>query len=145
MGQRFVLVQTDVDLTLSESEFLAEASKLLEYFFVLYHNNPVSLHNLHHHLEYLKTMTDSPDCHLDFFVSKIVFDEKDEERPPWNLCGSSERSLIFQSINIFLLFAAITNSLSFLFIKKFSTERPAIRSVPAFSLGYLIPTPKWTK
>ena len=32
VGQRFVLVQTEIDLTLSEIELLAEASKLLEYF-----------------------------------------------------------------------------------------------------------------
>ena len=32
---RFVLVQTEIDLTLSEIELLAEASKLLEYFVTL--------------------------------------------------------------------------------------------------------------
>ena len=32
VGQKFVLVQTEIDLTISEVELLVEASRLLEYF-----------------------------------------------------------------------------------------------------------------
>ena len=86
-------------------------------------------------------MADSPDCQLDF-ASKIIFVDNNEERPPWKLCGNIERSLVFYSIHIILLIGAIATSLCFLFINKFSTERPEIWSLLAFSIGCFIPTPK---
>ena len=53
---------------------------------------------------------DLPDCQLDF-ATKMLYDHNDQERPPWKLCGSIERSLAFYSLHIFLLLGAIAVSL----------------------------------
>lgn len=83
-------------------------------------------------------MTDVPDSGF----SSFVIDNQNNERPPWKVCGTIERSLLIWVTHFLLLVSLISCCFVYLFINNFAHEATShVWPVITFCIGCLIPTP----
>ena len=77
-------------------------------------------------------------------IKDLVFDDKNEERPPWKCCGQScARSLLVFFCQVFFVFLVFTFCAVNLTINYDSSDLSAFwAALLGASVGYLIPNPK---
>ena len=131
-----------VPLTLEELLQLSEASKIL--CSTLEYN-----YNLSKKREYPDAKAkDQPDTPISVTGGSLIFDNDENERPPWKLqccCirKECERSLLVLLLHYFIVFLVVAASIGFLFLKQ-SENKGSIGVVAIISacLGYIIPSPR---
>ena len=95
-----------------------------------------------------KKSKDQPDAPISVTGCSLIFDEDENERPPWKLkccCmkNECERSLLVLLLHYFIVFLVVSASIGFLFINhKENKSSIAVVAIISACFGYIVPSPR---
>ena len=91
---------------------------------------------------------DQPDTPISVTGDSLIFDNDENERPPWKLqccCirKECERSLLVLLLHYFIVFLVVAASIGFLFLKQSENKgKIGVVAIISACLVYIIPSPR---